>query len=170
MTKRINFDVDDETTLKIEQAMAATDSPSKRALFLRALERMIEDHRLVHEENRVIVAVRSERWHRVSKAADDAIVLEQPRSPSYRWLIHRQGDWRATPWIKGTRLHVSDILAMTQAEPHLALEQLADDLKIPAAALDEALSYIAANRDLVEAEEREAAVRIRRSGKRASPP
>ena len=170
MAKRINFNVDDETTLQIEQAMAATDSPSKRALFLKALDRLIEGYRLVHEENRVIVAVRSEQWQRVSKAAGDAIVLDRPWSPSYRWLVHRQGDWRATPWIKGTRLHVSDILAMTQAEPHLIPEQFASDLKIQVSALDEALSYIAANRDLIEAEEREAAARIRRSGKRAPPP
>ncbi len=167
MGKRVNFDVSDETTEQIEQAMAVIGARSQRSLFLRALNRLLESHRLVHDEKRMIVAVRSERWHRVSKAADDAIILEQPKSPTYRWLIDRPGDWRATPWIKGARLHVSDIMAMVAAEPDLAPEKLAEDLHIPMLALDEAFSYIAANRDLIEAEEREAAARIRKSKKRA---
>lgn len=161
MTTRVNFDVDEETKIRIDDVMSIAKISTKRRLFEMALDMFEKVHRLV-SQNWVVVAVKSNQLPGVLHAAHDGVVIvNEPDNPTYRWLVARPGDWRTAPWIKGTRLHISDIMAMTKTDPSLSSEDMANDLKVPREAIEESLAYIQTNQSLIEAEEREAATRAK---------
>ena len=169
MTSRINFDVDEETRVKIEDVMATTGISTKRRLFEAALDVLARVQRLVHEE-RVIVAVKANQLDSVLQSAGEGVlIVEQPPATQPRWLVQRPTDWRVTPWVKGSRVHVSDVLAMLAADPELTPAEIADDLKLPADAIAECLAYAKTNKALIEAEDREAGLRNEKRGDHAAP-
>jgi len=169
MSSRINFDVDDETRVKIDDVMATTGISTKRRLFEVALDELERIQRLVHE-GRVIVAVKPSQLDSfVRSAGDGVLIVEQPAATGPRWLVQRPNDWRITPSIKGTRVNVSDILAIFKADPDITADEIAQDLKVPVDAVRECLEYAEANRSMLDAEEREAGLRAVSRGDYAAP-
>jgi uncharacterized protein (DUF433 family) len=167
MASRINFDVDDETKVKIDDVMAATGISTKRRLFEAALDILARVRGLVREQ-RVILAVKTSDLDSVLRSVDKGVlVVEQPPAQAPKWLVPRPSDWRSTPWIKGTRVHVSDVIAMLAADPELTVDEISQDLKVPAEAVSECLAYAEANKALIEAEERETALRSEHRGDHA---
>lgn len=164
MSSRINFDVDDETRVKIDDVMATTGISTKRRLFEVALDGLDRIQRLVHD-GRVIVAVKPSQLDSFVRAAGEGVlIVEQPTVTIPRWLVQRPNDWRSTPSIKGSRVHVSDVLAILKADPDLTPDEIARDLMVPADAVSECLEYAGANRPLIEAEERETRLRAANRG------
>ena len=159
MPSRINFDVDEETGIKIADIMAATGISTKRHLFEAALDILARVQRLV-SENRVVLAVNSSQLDSVLRAVGDGVlIVERPLGTPCRWLVQRPTDWRSTPWIKGTRVHVSDVLALQKADPQVSEQELAHDLNVPLEAIAECTAFARANMGLIEAEDREAGLR-----------
>ncbi len=159
---RVNFEVDPETKRRIEDAMESLELDSQRQLFAKALDTLLREQSLVRDENRAIVAIRASLLGKASRVLGDVMILERPRRSKTDWLVMRPGDWRSTPWIKGTRLHVSDIRSLRRTEPDFDAETLADELSIPPTAATEALDYIEEHEELLAAEEREAGRRSKR--------
>jgi len=80
--------------------------------------------------------------------------LEEVLAPEWAWLVSRPHPWRRQLWIKGRRLTAGD-LARTMEIEDWSPERAAAEFDLPVDAIVEAQRYAAANRDLVEAEERE---------------
>jgi uncharacterized protein (DUF433 family) len=170
MASRINFDVDEETQVKIEDVMASTGISTKRRLFEAALDVLARVQRLLHEE-RVIVAVKANQLDSVLQSAGEGVlIVEQPPGTGPRWLVQRPGGWRSTPWVKGTRVHVSDVVAMLAADPKLTPREIADDLNLPVDAVNECVVYAKVNKALIDAEDREAGLRNEERGDHAPSP
>jgi uncharacterized protein (DUF433 family) len=80
--------------------------------------------------------------------------LEEAMTPGWQWLVERDHPWRRQLWIKGRRLTAGD-LARTMEIEGWSAERAADEFDLPVEAVEEAQRYIAANHDLVIAEEQE---------------
>jgi uncharacterized protein (DUF433 family) len=87
---------------------------------------------------------------------EEAVVpeLEEALSNQWTWLVAREHPWRRQLWIKGRRLTAGDLARTAEIEGWDA-ERVAHEFDLPVEAVDEAQRYLAANRDLVLAEERE---------------
>ena len=80
--------------------------------------------------------------------------LEEAMSPAWTWLVERDHPWRRQLWIKGRRMTAGDLARTVEIEGWPA-ERAADEFDLPVEAVEEAQRYLAANRDLVVAEEQE---------------
>jgi uncharacterized protein (DUF433 family) len=87
---------------------------------------------------------------------EEAVVaeLEEALRNQWTWLVVREHPWRRQFWIKGRRLTAGDLARTVEIEGWDA-ERAAHEFDIPLEAVEKALRYLAANRDLVLAEERE---------------
>lgn len=84
----------------------------------------------------------------------DKPLIEKPYANS-QCLVTRPG-WRKTPWIRGHRLHVSDLVQdIVDTENDMAI---AIDYCLPVEAVEECREYIKKNLDLIKQEENEAAL------------
>lgn len=83
--------------------------------------------------------------------------LEDALRSSWTWLVEREHPWRRQLWIKGRRLTAGDLARTAEVEGWSA-QRTADEYDLPLEAVEEAQRYLAANRDLVIAEERENAL------------
>lgn len=88
--------------------------------------------------------------------------LEEQLSVSDTWLVERPHPWRRQPWIKGRRLTAGDLARTAEIEGWTP-DEAAAQFGLPLQAVLEAQRYLAANRDLVLAEERENALAARAS-------
>lgn len=75
-------------------------------------------------------------------------------SPTWTWLVERDHPWRRQLWIKGRRMTAGDLARTVEIEGW-PVERAADEYDLPVEAVEEAQRYLAANRDLVVAEEQE---------------
>jgi uncharacterized protein (DUF433 family) len=73
------------------------------------------------------------------------------------WLVARPHPWRTQLWIKGRRLTAGDLARTAEVEGWTP-EQAAKEFDLPVEAILEANRYLAENRQLVLAEERENAL------------
>jgi uncharacterized protein (DUF433 family) len=163
---RLNFEVDEAVKEKLEALRVQRGTSTQKQVFEEALELLARRELLVRQQGRSLIAVRPEAVDRIAKTVGDVILVDVPSRASV-WLVIREG-WRRTPWLVGTRLHISDVMPLLD-EP-LSDEEAALELELPLQAIAACRGYIAENRDLIEAEEREAARRSRLTRKYATPP
>jgi len=85
--------------------------------------------------------------------------IEQQLATDWRWLVGRPHAWRRQLWIKGRRMTAGDLARTIEIEDWTP-ERAAVEFDLPLEAVLEAQRYLAANRDLVIAEERENALAV----------
>lgn len=83
--------------------------------------------------------------------------LEEQLTPETVWLVERAHPWRRQPWIKGRRITAGDLARTAEIEAWTP-DEAAAQFDVPVEAVLESIRYLAANRDLVLAEERENAL------------
>lgn len=83
--------------------------------------------------------------------------LEEQLTTDMTWLVRRPHAWRRQMWVKGRRVTAGDLARTVEIEGW-TLEQAAEEYDLPVAAILEAQRYLAANRELVIAEEQENAL------------
>lgn len=83
--------------------------------------------------------------------------VEEQLPTEWEWLVQRPHAWRRQLWVKGRRLAAGDLARTIEIEDW-APERAATEFDLPLEAILEAQRYLAANRDLVLAEERENAL------------
>jgi uncharacterized protein (DUF433 family) len=81
----------------------------------------------------------------------------------YQYLVRRFHPWRRQLWLKGRNMTVGQLVATMNAE-RMTPEEMAADLELPLAQVQEALAYYTSHRDLVDAELREEKQRLRAAG------
>ena len=79
---------------------------------------------------------------------EDALALK------WVWLVEREHPWRRQLWIKGRSVTAGDLARTTEIERWTA-EEAAEEYELPIEAVQEAMRYLADNRELVLAEESE---------------
>lgn len=167
---RLNFEVDDSLREMLEELRVSRGARTQKQVFEEALELLARRELLVRRQGRSLIAVRPEAVEEIARLVGDVVILDVPMT-QWGWLVEREG-WRATPWIKGTRFHVSDVMAFLDEtrDENLTDAEVAQELELTVAAVTECRRFIDVNRELVEAEEREAARRILQRGGYAAPP
>ena len=80
--------------------------------------------------------------------------LEEAMTAKWTWLVEREHPWRRQLWIKGRRITAGDLARTIEIEGWSS-DQAADEFDLPVVAVDEAIRYLAENRELVLAEEQE---------------
>ena len=88
--------------------------------------------------------------------------VEEQLANDWTWLVQRPHPWRRQLFVKGRRLAAGDLARTIEIEawsPHEAAEQF----ELPLDAILELQRYLAANRELVLAEERENAIAAERA-------
>jgi hypothetical protein len=83
--------------------------------------------------------------------------IEEQIVQDWRWLVQRPHPWRRQLWVKGRRLAAGDLARTIEIEDW-SPGRAATEFNLPLDAILEAQRYLAANRDLVVAEERENAL------------
>lgn len=83
--------------------------------------------------------------------------VEDQMAVDWQWLVARPHPWRRQLWVKGRRLAAGDLARTVEIEDW-SPERAAAEFNLPLEAILEAQRYLAANRDLVLAEERENAL------------
>jgi uncharacterized protein (DUF433 family) len=119
---------------------------------------------------RKVVSIDPAELSRLSHAlefASRASVL--PANELYEHLVARPHPWRRQLALKGRNMTVGQLVATMRADA-LTPEAAAADLDLPIAQVREALAYYEAHPDLVDAELREDAHRLRDKGYPAEPP
>ena len=103
-----------------------------------------------------VLAVRSDQ---VPRQFEEPVLpgLEEQLISDMTWLVRRPHAWRRQLWVKGRRVTAGDLARTVEIEGW-ALEQAAEEFGLPLEAIVEAQRYLAANRDLVIAEEQENAL------------
>ena len=107
-------------------------------------------------EGKRVIAVRRDR---VPDQFEEPVLpgIEEQLLTDATWLVQRPHAWRRQPWIKGRRLTAGDLGRTIEIE-HWTPERAAAEFDLPVDAIFEAQRYLAANRDLVLAEEQENAI------------
>ena len=107
-------------------------------------------------EGKRVIAVRRDR---LPDQFEEPVLpgIEEQLSSDPTWLVDRPHPWRRQPWIKGRRVTAGDLARTIEIE-QWSSEQAAAELDLPVEAILEAQRYLAANRDLVLAEEQENAI------------
>lgn len=107
-------------------------------------------------EGKRVVAVRRDR---LPDQFEEPVLtgIEEQLLTDATWLVQRPHPWRRQPWIKGRRLTAGDLARTIEIEDWTP-EQAATEFDLPIEAILEAQRYLAANRELVLAEEQENAI------------
>jgi uncharacterized protein (DUF433 family) len=106
--------------------------------------------------------------HQLTDALSRIQLLEEEVSngttlPRWQYLIARPHRWRRQLCIKGRNLTVGQLVSTIRAN-HYGPEQAADELDLPLAAINEALTYYDEYRNLIEMEASEERRRISERG------
>jgi uncharacterized protein (DUF433 family) len=83
--------------------------------------------------------------------------------PRWQFLIARPHRWRRQLSIKGRNMTVGQLVSTVRANRYTP-DQASDELELPLAAINEALTYFAENRDLIEMEASEERRRLGERG------
>lgn len=83
--------------------------------------------------------------------------------PRWQYLVARPHRWRRQLSVKGRNMTVGQLVSTIRANRYTP-EQASDDLELPPAAINEALSYYAENRELIEMEACEERRRVSERG------
>jgi hypothetical protein len=83
--------------------------------------------------------------------------IEEQMASDWKWLVARPHAWRRQLWVKGRRVAAGDLARTIEIEDWTA-ERAAAEFDLPLEVVLESQRYLAANRDLVLAEERENAL------------
>ncbi len=86
--------------------------------------------------------------------------MEDGGHDEWTWLVRRPHPWRRQLFVKGTRITAGDIARTVEVEGWTP-ERAAEEYDLPVDAIREAQRYLASDRDLVLAEERENAIAAR---------
>ena len=107
-------------------------------------------------EGKRVIAVRRDR---LPDQFEEPVLpgIEEQLLTDTTWLVRRPHAWRRQPWIKGRRLTAGDLARTIEIEDWTP-EQAAAEFDLPVEAILEAQRYLAANRELVQAEEQENAI------------
>lgn len=110
----------------------------------------------VKRDGRRVIAVRRDR---LPDQFEEPVLpgIEEQLLTDAAWLIQRPHPWRRQAWIKGRRLTAGDLARTVEIE-NWTPEQAAVQFDLPVEAILEAQRYLAANRELVLAEEQENAI------------
>jgi uncharacterized protein (DUF433 family) len=84
-------------------------------------------------------------------------------SPRWQFLIGRPHRWRRQLCIKGRNMTVGQLVSTIRAN-HYTTEQASQELELPSAAIEEALTYYQENRELIEMEASEEKRRLAQRG------
>jgi uncharacterized protein (DUF433 family) len=103
----------------------------------------------------------TEALQRIQKLEEH--VSTEKELASWRYLVARPHRWRRQLCIKGRNMTVGQLVSTVRAN-RLAVEQAADEFELPPAAIEEALSYYAQNRALIELESAEERRRLAQRG------
>ena len=108
------------------------------------------------DEGKRVIAVRRDR---LPDQFEEPVLpgIEEQLLNDTIWLVQRPHAWRRQPWIKGRRLTAGDLARTIEIEDWTP-ERAAAEFDLPVDAIFEAQRYLAANRDLVLAEEQENAI------------
>ena len=87
----------------------------------------------------------------------------QTEPNNYAYLVARPHPWRRQLSLRGCTMTVGQLVATMRAN-HLSPEDAADDLDLPLAQIEEALTYYAIHHDLVDGELRQDKERLRVKG------
>lgn len=110
-----------------------------------------------HDGKRVVAVTRDQIPARFEEPVFPG--MEKQLAADWRWLVARPHAWRDQLWIKGRRMTAGDLARTIEIE-HWTPERSAAEFDLPLEAVLEAQRYLAANRDLVIAEERENALAV----------
>ena len=108
------------------------------------------------DEGKRVIAVRRDR---LPDQFEEPVLpgIEEQLLNDTIWLVQRPHAWRRQPWVKGRRLTAGDLARTIEIEDWTP-ERAAAEFDLPVDAIFEAQRYLAANRDLVLAEEQENAI------------
>lgn len=111
-------------------------------------------------EGKKVGAVRRDR---VPDQFEEVILpgLEEQLTVDATWLVNRPHEWRRQPWVKGRRITAGDLARAVEIEGW-STQEAAAQYDVPVEAILEAQRFLAQNRDLVLAEERENALAAQR--------
>lgn len=117
---------------------------------------------------RKVVSVDPAELSRLSHALELVSRVALPANELYEHLVARPHPWRRQLALKGRNMTVGQLVATMRAND-LNPEAAAEDLDLPLTQVREALAYYEAHHDLIDAELREDAHRLRDKGYRVEP-
>lgn len=166
---RVQLDVQPEQLYLLDLLQEQLGLRSRSELLEEAISTL---RWLVQERRRgrTVVSVDPAELSRLSHALEFAsrASLLAPNE-LYEHLVARPHPWRRQLVLKGRNMTVGQLVATMRADA-LTPEAAAEDLDLPIAQVREALAYYQAHADLVDAELREDAHRLREKGYPVEPP
>jgi uncharacterized protein (DUF433 family) len=93
--------------------------------------------------------------------------IEMP-AVGWQYLVHRRHVWRQQLYVKGRNMTARQLVGAMKANG-LNEEQLASDFRLTIAAVREAISYVEANKELLETEAEIERLMLKRGGVSGGP-
>lgn len=161
-TKRLNLDISPEQEEELAWLREALSASTNKDTVLRAIRVLGVLSREARRGARI-------QLHLPDGTTERLVLpeLELP-APEWKWLTNRAHAWRRQKYIKGRRLMASVVWRSMLAN-QLSIEEAAEDWELPIEAVQEALSWCEANRELIAAEADEERQVARESGVRVEP-
>lgn len=163
-TKRQNFDVTPEQEAEIAWLREALGVSTAKDAVLRA----VRISSILAREARAgrVLMVRSPEGR-----AERLVIpeLERPTEGGWRYLVQRDHPWQRQMSIKGKRLLAATVWRDLVAN-HQTAAKAAEEWGIPVEAVEEAVRWSEANRDLLAMETREEARRLSSAEVAVAPP
>ena len=155
--KRLNFDVTPEQEAEISWLREVLGASTARDTLIRAVRIAAVLWREAREGRELMV--------RAPGKEPQGLVIPELERPAAggRFLVEREHPWQRQMWIKGRRLRASIVWRDMAANGQTA-EQAAREWDLPIEAVDEAVRWSEANRDLLAMESQEEARRLRSEG------
>lgn len=143
-TKRLNFDVTPEQEAEISALRDTMGATTTKDTLLRAVRIL-----------RVLSSATQNGGHVYLRTPDGEtqrlVVPELATPEEYRYLVFRPHVWRRQPWVKGTRILAATIWR-DMATNTVSATEAAVEWDLPLAAVQEAVSWCEAHRELLELE------------------
>lgn len=157
-TKRQNFNVTPEQEADLSALREALDAPSVKDAILRATRIVSALSRETRRGGTLFVEDSDGRRVRVLIPE-----LEGPASSGWTYLVSRPHPWRRQLFIKGRRLLASTVWGDMRANG-MTVGEAAENWTLPPAAIEEAVHYCEAHRDLIALEADEEKRRLQEAG------
>lgn len=144
-TKRANFEITPEQQARLDALKDAIQASSLKDAVLRSSAVMLLLARELADGKHLYLGERRESAERLVLPELESL------SPRWRWLVARPHPWRRQLWVKGRRLLASQVFSDMRAND-MTPEQIAEDLDLPIAAIDEVVRYCEENAALIALE------------------
>ena len=162
-TKRLNLDISPEQEQELSWLRDALGTSTNKDTVLRAIRVL------------GVLSREARRGARIHLQLPDGTVerlvlpeLESPE-PRWKWLTDRAHAWRRQKYFKGRRLRAATVWRGMLADG-MSAEEAAQDWELPVEAVQEAVAWCEANRELIAADAAEERRAAHESGIQVEPP